>query len=181
MSEQNPKYDVLPNMPVQKITVPGNVPQIFDVPFKQQLCEMFNCNKLSRYLIGKREPSDMWRNCLNVCEDCAKSIVATIPEELKPYFVPPEGYVLVGVHAEEESAEAIEGLKEQIGHLKVQLEDSQKEKAQLIDTIEALQKQIAATETVTPEEFNAFKSNYQSNRPKPYTHKGAGQQNSQKR
>ena len=170
MSDQEQKYSTLPNI------VPGNVPQIFEAPFKQQFCEIYNCQTLTKYLIGKREPSDMWRNCLNICENCAKSIISTIPEELKKYFIPPRGYVL----AKKTEAEEVEGLQEQIGHLKIQVGDFQKENEQLTAEVESLKKDLEGYRSAAKQpakllegareskSATEFKSDYQSSRPKPF-------------
>ncbi len=56
-----------------------NKAQIFPNPFHSVSCDVFNCYNRAKYFIGR--PDGPLNLCLNLCEDCMKSVVASIPRE----------------------------------------------------------------------------------------------------
>lgn len=63
-----------------------NEPQIFPQPYPSAACDIFNCRSRAKWFIGKPQPSSTWNLCLKLCDECAKKILSTIPEELRQYI-----------------------------------------------------------------------------------------------
>lgn len=83
--------------------------QFIKNPFPSRFCEMMNTpgthdRKVARYLIGQPNQSSIMNpGFLAVCDDCAKSIVEKLPDELLPYVNIEKALELMG----EEQRDAI--------------------------------------------------------------------------
>jgi hypothetical protein len=64
-------------------------PQLFPNPFSSAPCDIFNCNRRAKYFIGR--PDGPLSIGFRICEDCARSVIDLLPDELKGLACAPQG------------------------------------------------------------------------------------------
>ena len=64
-------------------------PQLFPNPFSSASCDIFNCSRRAKYFIGR--PDGPLSIGLRICEDCARSVIDLLPDELKGIACAPQG------------------------------------------------------------------------------------------
>lgn len=64
-------------------------PQLFPNPFSSAPCDIFNCNRRAKYFIGR--PDGPLSIGLRICEDCVRSVIDLLPDELKGLVDAPQG------------------------------------------------------------------------------------------
>jgi len=83
-------------------------PCAFDVP-----CDAFACSKPARWFVGRHDgPLNL---CFKLCQDCAASLVANIPQELLPQTTVSESSNEVPNQEQAEEAVQVEAQEEAAG------------------------------------------------------------------
>jgi len=74
------------------MSTPKNKAQIFRNPYVVH-CDMFNCRNRAEWFCGR--PDGPLNLCMNLCDECLKSILRLLPVDLQEHVPRPEGTVLV--------------------------------------------------------------------------------------
>ncbi len=61
---------------------PKNTAQVFPNPFPHAFCDVFSCRNPAKWFVGR--PDAPLSTCMNLCDACLRSVLASIPAEMWP-------------------------------------------------------------------------------------------------